>query len=177
MHTVLAAMLCLVVGGVLGQGPTAGREGGPARLAAEDGGEAVARAQPRFEAIDIYLDSGEAPLAAWQVEIKAAGGGAGDVKAVGIEGGEAAVFKGPPFYDPAALHEDQLRERVILAAYSTEGSLPKGRVRVARVHVQVRGPAPEYTATVMTAGTADGSRIEAKVEIMPAPQAQPGDGR
>ena len=44
-----------------------------------------------------------------------------------------------PGRDPAALAGD----RVILAAYSTAEQLPKGRFRIARVHVQVTIDAPE----------------------------------
>ena len=42
----------------------------------------------RFEAIDIYIDSGAQPLAAYQVELRAT---SGDVKAVGIEGGDPSA--------------------------------------------------------------------------------------
>ena len=134
---------------------------------------------PRFEAVDVFVDSGARPLGAWQVEIKAIFGNTGgatvprSVKLVGIEGGEAAAYKQPPYYDPAALHESQIQERIVLAAFSTDvqgAGLPTGKTRVARLHVQVTGGAgePEYVVKLMTAGAADGSRIDAKATTAPA---------
>lgn len=139
----------------LGQTPPAARTPAPAATA------------PRFEAVDIYIDSGDKPLAAYQIELKA---DAVDVKAVGIEGGEAPAFRQPPYYDPAALHENQLHERIVLAAFSTDRDLPAGRTRIARVHVQTSGAGNQqthYSIKLETAGTSDGSRIEAKVEAIP----------
>jgi len=118
----------------------------------------------RFEAFDVYIDAGATPLAAYQVELKATG----DTKAVGIEGGESAAFSGAPYYDPAALHEGQVQERIVIAAFNTGKDLPAGRTRVARVHVQVSGAEPEWTVKMQSAGTGDGSRIEAKAEISKA---------
>jgi hypothetical protein len=86
----------------------------------------------RFKAIDVFVDSKEQPLAAYQIELHAT---AGDVKIVGIGGGEHAAYKQPPFYDPKAM----MGERVIVAAYSTADDLPVGKTRVARVHVRVGG--------------------------------------
>src|SRR5438552_2611435 len=67
----------------------------------------------RFGAMDIFIDSGSTPLAAYQIEIAATNGLA---KIVGIEGGEHPAFQQPPFYDPKAMQHD----RVILAGFSTE---------------------------------------------------------
>jgi hypothetical protein len=125
-------------------------------------------APTRFEAVDVFVDSGQNPLAAWQVQVKAVGGSA---KLVGIEGGES-VYKDPPYYDPAALQESQVQERVVLAAFSTNAGLPTGKTRVARLHLQARGNA-EYVVTLMTAAGADGSKIQAKATAQPAT----GDGR
>jgi hypothetical protein len=127
----------------------------------------------RFEAIDIFVDSGAMPLAAYQVEVRAV---AGDVKLVGVEGGDHAAYKDPPRYDPKALHDGQFKERIIVAAFSTGAELPSGRVRVARLHVQVSGAeGPEYVVKLMAAGAADGHRIDAIVTHGPA--AGPGDTR
>ncbi len=126
----------------------------------------------RFEALDVFVESGATPLAAWQVEIKATG----DAKLVGVEGGDG-VYKDAPYYDPAALHESQLRERIVLAAFSTAGGeagLPSGKARVARVHVQAGGPVT-YTVSLMTAGGADGTKIPARATASPA--SGPGDAR
>ena len=113
----------------------------------------------RFTWVDVYVDSADAPLAAYQVEILST---RGDVKIVGIEGGLHPAFKEPPYYDPAALAQD----RVILAAFSTGKDLPTGKTRVARVHVQVTGDVtPEYAAKFVAAATRQGERIEAGVSL------------
>src|SRR5690349_2445231 len=67
----------------------------------------------RFRAIDIFVDSGSNPLAAYQLEFLATNGVA---KITGIEGGENSAFKNPPHYDPKAMQHD----RVVIAAFSTE---------------------------------------------------------
>ena len=130
-----------------------------------EGEEAV-----RFEAVDVFIDSKDRPLAAWQIELTAkpdrtdtgrADTGVrpyNDVKIVGVEGGEHAAFKEPPYYDPAALN----RNRVILAAFSTGQTLPTGRTRVARVHVQASGT-PHYEVKLIVAASADGKEIQATV--------------
>lgn len=94
-----------------------------------------------FAPVDVFIDSGTSPLAAWQVEVTPRAEKAGvRVVLVGIEGGEAGVYEGPAHYDPAALAPSG-GGRVILAAFSTaeQSKLPSGRVRVARLHVLVEG--------------------------------------
>jgi len=109
----------------------------------------------RFAAVDVYVDSGRRPLAAYQFELKAT---VGNVKIVGIEGGEHAAFKEPPYYDPAAL----TRQRIVIAAFNTGEDLPTGRTRVARVHVRVAGTIePEYAVELEAAASPDGKRISA----------------
>jgi len=107
----------------------------------------------RFEAVNVYVDSGDRPLAAYQFEFAAE---TGEVTIVGIEGGEHPAFTEPPYYDPAALS----RNKVIIAAFSTAKDLPKGRTRVARIHVRVSGDIePEYVVALRVAASADGERI------------------
>lgn len=132
---------------------------------------------PRFRAVDIFVDSGEVPLAAYQVEIKAGGtpappGSTGKVTLVGVAGGEHAAFKEPPHYDTAALHEDQLKDRIVLAAFNTGAELPKGKTRVAQIQVMVEGVEPVYSVVVKAAGAADGTKINAT-----ATAAATGDAR
>lgn len=96
----------------------------------------------RFEAVDVFVDSGDVPLAAYQIEVRADTASAdakARVKLVGVEGGEKGAFEEPPRYDPAALRAKGGGERIILAAYSLreDARLPKGLTRVARLHVQV----------------------------------------
>jgi hypothetical protein len=113
----------------------------------------------RFAPVDVYLDSGQQRLAAYQVQITAT---RGDAKIVGIEGGDGAAFKEPPFYDPAAL----MGGRVILAAYSLADKLPAGKTRVARLHVQVTGnERPEYAVKLVVAGNRQGQSIQAGLSI------------
>jgi len=115
----------------------------------------------RFSSVDVYVDSGEKPLAAYQLELAVE---VGDVKIVGIEGGEHAAFKEPPYYDPSAIR----RDHVILAAFSTDTQLPKGNTRVARIHVQITGDVqPQYAVKLNVAASTDANKISAKVSITP----------
>jgi hypothetical protein len=80
---------------------------------------------PRFVALDIFVDSGATPLAAYQFELSAS---KGEIQIVGVEGGEHPAFAEPPYYDPAALQH----ERIIIAAFNTgtNTQLPVGKTRV-----------------------------------------------
>lgn len=116
-------------------------------------------AQPSvyFAPLHIYVDSGNQSLAAFQFELKAV---TGQIKIVGVEGGEHAAFKQPPYYDPAALAND----RIIIAAFSTSNDLPTDRSRVATVHLQIIGDIqPKYKLSLMVAVNADGEKIPAKI--------------
>lgn len=97
-------------------------------------------APPRFTWVDVHLDPAGAELAAWQVELVDPSGRA---RFVGVEGGAHPAYAAPPYYDPAALADG---ERLVLAAFHTgaalDGGLPTEPLRVARVHVQVRGAGP-----------------------------------
>jgi len=118
---------------------------------------AAARPGVRFAFVNVYVDSGDAPLAAWQCELTEK---TGAMRIVGVEGGDHPAFKRPPHYDPAALQ----RSRVIVAAFNTGKDLPRGKTRVARVHVQITGEgAPDYSVKLTAAASADGKRIDAKV--------------
>ena len=118
-------------------------------------------AQPgvRFAPLHIYIDSGNSNLAAYQFELKAA---AGQVKIVGVEGGRHEAFKEAPYYDPAALAKD----RIIIAAFSTGSNLPKGRTRIATIHLQIIGDAePKYELKLVVAADADGKEIPAEISF------------
>ena len=119
--------------------------------------EPVPEQPVRFEAVHVYVDSGEVPLAAYQFEMAAHGA---EVRIVGIEGGEHPAFQEPPYYDTAAL----MKRRVIIADFNTGAELPTGRTRVARVHVQVTGERePEYVLKLHVAASKDGKPISATV--------------
>ncbi len=109
----------------------------------------------RFCAVDIFIDSKGAPLAAWQIEFAATNGVA---KIVGIEGGESGSFLNPPFYDPKAIQNDH----VIIAAFSTAPvtKLPTGKTRVATIHLQISGTIqPQFELKLQAASDANGNRI------------------
>ena len=116
----------------------------------------------RFEAIDVFVDSGDERLAAYQFELVSS---TADVEIVGIEGGEHAAFKEPPYYDRLAIKNN----RVILAAFHTGDDLPTGRSRVARIHVQIQGPGQKkYSTTLTVSATSEGRKIPAKLSIAKA---------
>jgi hypothetical protein len=119
-------------------------------LAAQAGG-------PRFRAVDVVVDGGDRPLAVYQFELtydRAA------CSLVGVEGGERP-FAEPPFYDPRGLTAG----RVILAAFTLDKSPPRGRVRVARVHLEERGE-PGLEVRMVVAGTVGGEKIAASVQLL-----------
>jgi hypothetical protein len=114
----------------------------------------------RFAPLHIYLDSGSRPLAAFQFELKAA---AGQIKIVGVEGGQHAAFKEAPYYDKAALYKSN---RIIIAAFNTGSELPKGRTRIATIHLQIIGDAePDYELKLTVAADADAKEIPAKISF------------
>ena len=113
----------------------------------------------RFGHVDVFLDSADQSLATYQCEITAT---TGDVILVGIEGGEHAAFKVPPYYDPRALG----RKRIILGASNAGADLPRGKTRVARLMVQITGPAkPAYAAKVQVAASPDGKPTAATISV------------
>ena len=117
------------------------------------------RIQVRFAAVDVYIDSGSAPLAAWQFELTT---GSSGVKIVGVEGGDHPAFKAPPYYDPKALTQD----RIIIAAFSTAENLPTGKTRVARIHVQISGePLPDFGVQITVAADQAGETIKTTATI------------
>src|SRR2546430_10251023 len=109
----------------------------------------------RFQAVDIFIDSKQHALAAYQLEFSVKSGNA---RIVGVEGGEHPAFKEAPFYDPKAIQH----ERVIIAAFNTSAAdkLPKARTRVATIHLQITGDQkPEFHLRLETAATANGNKI------------------
>jgi hypothetical protein len=153
--------------------------------------QAAAPVQPeplssmRFEAVDVYVDSGDVPLAAYQIEVRAdteSADARSRVKLVGVEGGEKGAFEEPPRYDPTVLRARGGGERIILAAYSLRenGQLPKGLTRVARLHVQVPTTGLlGYFSVLTVAGDSMANEIPATVRakvseppVMAAPAAK-----
>ncbi len=124
------AGLALLTLAILGFSRAPGAPGQPDR--AEGAKNAI-----RFESVDVFVDSGPQPLAAYQFELTAPAEPGFQSVIVGVEGGEHAAYASPPYYDPKALQND----RIIIASFSLAEELPTGRTRVARLHMQVR-PAP-----------------------------------
>ena len=123
--------------------------GAPARA------DETAPTKARFRAVAIELVVGDEGLAAYQVELVVR---SGDALIVGVEGGTAAGFTSPPYYDPAALRAG----RIVLAAFNTKVSLKKGRHRVAVVHLRETGPSPAYALEVVAAAAAGGERVRVR---------------
>ncbi|MDP6117102.1 MAG: hypothetical protein QF437_22660 [Planctomycetota bacterium] len=112
-----------------------------------------------FKHIDVFVDSFEKPLAAYQFEILVK---EGDARIVGVEGGDHPAFKEAPYYDPEALKSG----RIIIAAFHTGKDLPDGRTRVARVHLFVMSKVkPEITVKPLAFATGAGEKFSANVII------------
>jgi hypothetical protein len=108
--------------------------------------------------LDVFVDTTDKSLAAYQLEFFAA---TGDAKIAGIEGGTHPAFATPPYYDPKAMQQD----RVILAAFTTDAAaaLPVGKTRVATIHLQTLGTdRPEFQIRLQTAADAAGRTITAE---------------
>jgi len=124
-------------------------------------GAAPERVGLRFRAVDVFVDSDARPLAAYQLIFSTA---TGDAKVVGIEGGEHPAFQLPPYYDPKAIQ----RERVILAAFNTSSAdkLPKGKTRVATIHLQLTGAKePQFSARLQAAADPGAQPIPCKIHL------------
>ena len=79
-----------------------------------------------------------------------------------MEGGEHPAFKDAPFYDPKAIQH----ERVIIAAFNTTSGdkLPKGKTRVATIHLQIAGERnPDYFVKLETAATLEGRKMVVEI--------------
>ena len=122
-------------------------------------GSAVASPAQRYQPVDVFIDSGDAPLAAYQVEVQVEG----DAMIVGVEGGETPAFAAAPHYDPKALTGG----RIIIADLDVGTDLPHGRTRVATLHMRESGAPPTYHVTLQAAADADGNSIPATVQLEP----------
>ena len=136
----LITVLLLAVGAALGQEP----------------------ARATFRAVDLFVDSGNQPLAAYQLSFACA---AADAKIVGIEGGEHSAFADPPYYDPKAMQNNH----VVVAAFNTTSpeQLPRGRTRIATIHVQMSASVTgQYELEVEAAATPAGASIRVTAEAI-----------
>ena len=126
---------------------------------AQQFGQRYPTEQPRvrFVSLPIYIDSGNKSLAAYQFELKTSGG---QVEIVGVENGEHPAFDEPPYYDPAALANDE----IIIAAFNTGNNLPTGRTRITTIQLQIIGDdMPEYELKLIVAADSNGNEISAEI--------------
>jgi hypothetical protein len=121
-------------------------------------GSQTAETAVRFETVDVFVDTTDKTLAAYQLEFFAA---SGDARIAGIEGGAHPAFATPPYYDAKAMQQD----RVILAAFTTEDAavLPVGKTRIATIHLQTLGAdPPDFQIRLQAAADAAGRTITAE---------------
>lgn len=119
----------------------------------------AAAGRSAFGYVDLFVDAGDAPLAAYQIDFHSTTGG---LRIVGVEGGEHELYRDAPYYDPRAMQGD----RVIIAAYAAgpREALPVGPVRVARVHVMYSSDADATLhATLDAAANFEGDAIDATI--------------
>jgi hypothetical protein len=113
----------------------------------------------RFRPVDVVIDTGAQPLAAYQLELSY---DQEVTRLVGIEGGEGP-FNPAPYYDPRGLEGG----RVVIAAFTTNGNPPAGRIRVARIHLAYEGEAaPVLDSRLVLAATVGGVRVDAALELL-----------
>ena len=110
-----------------------------------------------FQAYDVFVEAGDSALAVYQIEIRASKG----ALVTGVEGG-VAPFKVAPYYDPAALQGG----RIVIGAFTKNQNVPRGRVRVARLHMMEENGAAKYTVRLIAAAGPDGKKTPAKAELV-----------
>jgi hypothetical protein len=121
--------------------------------------------QRAFSTIEIYLDGGDQPLAAYQLTLQYA---QADTRLVGIEGGSTPAFADAPHYDPRALRGGTIK----LAAMQLEGPWPTHRVHVATLHVEHSATVtPRLAASQVVAATRNGgaATVDFSYEIGDSP--------
>ena len=110
----------------------------------------------QFKAFDVFIDSGIEKLGAYQIN---ATYDSKTISIVGLEGGEVDAFKNAPHHDP----KGKTGGRIVIAAFtSDEKKAPKGKTRVLRIHLAVKGAA-KLNLKLMTAANTQAERIQATV--------------
>ena len=114
-----------------------------------------------FMPLDIYIDSGDEPLAAYQFELRY---DSWAYSIAGIEGGEGALAEAP-YYDPRGMESG----RIVIASFTTDPNPAAGRVRVATVHVAVDedvAPEQDFAVTLVVAAGPAENTVRAEIEIV-----------
>ena len=113
----------------------------------------------RFVPLNIYIDPAGKSLGAYQFELKIL---SGNVKIAGIEGSDHHAFKKAPYYDPEALN----KQRIIIAAYTTDTSCPTNKIRIATLHLCITGDKkPEYALDLQVAADNQGQAVNAAITL------------
>ena len=120
--------------------------------------QAIERTNVRFVPLDLFVDTHGDALAAYQIEIVVK---SGDAQIVGVEGGDDSQFKDAPYYDARAL----MGGRIILASLTTDRTPPKGRFRLATLHVREEGALPHYEVRRIVVADRDGKSTDATIEL------------
>ncbi|MYE13703.1 MAG: hypothetical protein F4X99_19015 [Gammaproteobacteria bacterium] len=89
---------------------------------------------------------------------------------MGIERGGHDAFPRAPYYDRDAL-ADGTAPRIVVADYSLvlESALPRGRFRLATLHLMLEGE-PDYALRLVTATAPDGAPIDASIALGDSPR-------
>ena len=114
-----------------------------------------------FTSVDIWVNSGEEALAAYQTEIVY---DKNKIIVVGIEGGEKNGFKRAPFYDLKGMKSG----RIIIASFiKNKQNALNGKARIARLHLQVSGEKyNDFSIKLMAAANVKGEKIQPSVKII-----------
>ena len=141
-------------------------------MAAAGAADPSAGAGPRFVPVEVFLDSPQ-PVAAWQFELADR---AGTMRVAGIEGGGHPAFPRAPYYDRRAVAGGEA-DRIVVADYSLapEDALPRGRVRLATLHLMLEAE-PDFAPRLVTATTSEGKPIEASITVGNPSPAHPREG-
>ena len=113
-----------------------------------------------FQAVDVFVDSGAQPLAAYQIEAAYA---PGRVQILSLEGGESEGFRDAPYYDPAGMTGGRM---VIAAFVVRDEQATAGPQRVARLHLRLTGAEARLPdVRLVAAAGPGGERIKAATEL------------
>jgi hypothetical protein len=122
---------------------------------------AVLARSAEFAVYDLYIDSGENALAAYQVKIQDKNAA---IKVISVEGGTHPAFREPPFFDPKAIQKNVIK----LAAFRLEPTekLPQGKTHVASLHVALEtGAQPNLVVVVEAAAGPSGRKLRVEASI------------